>query len=71
MAIIIKYKECITCPFAVWNSFGAGSLSLVFRFCFFTVHEHLLMNWRSLRSFLVTDSHASIESVTRKLRVNW
>ena len=30
----------------------------------------LLIEWRSLRSFPCTDSHASMESVHRKLRVN-
>ena len=30
----------------------------------------LLIEWRSLRSFPRTDSHASMESVLRKLRVN-
>nr|DAS94292.1 MAG TPA: hypothetical protein [Caudoviricetes sp.] len=30
----------------------------------------MLIEWRSLRSFPCTDSHASMESVPGKLRVN-
>ena len=31
----------------------------------------LLMKWRSLRTFLQADFHASMKSAPRKVRVNW
>ena len=31
----------------------------------------LLIKWRSLRGFLYTDSHASMESAYKKPQVNW